>query len=98
MKISRDQVEHIAELARLQLTDAEIEMYAGQLSAILEYVEQLKEIDTSDISPTASVLPLKNVLRVDEAQPSLPTDTALANAPDSADGQFRVPAVLEESE
>ena len=97
MKISRAQVEHIADLAKLDLTEAEVEMYADQLSAILDYVEQLNQIDTSAIPPTASVLPLSNVLRPDAAAASLPTDAALANAPDSAEGQFRVSAVLDES-
>ncbi len=97
MKISRDQVEHIAELAKLDLTEAEVEMYAEQLSAILDYVEQLNRLDTSAIPPTASVLPLHNVLRPDEARPSLPTVEALANAPDAVQDQFRVAAVLDES-
>lgn len=97
MKISRAQVEHIADLAKLDLTEAEVERYADQLSAILDYVEQLNQVDTSAIPPTASVLPLSNVLRPDRAAPSLPTETALGNAPDSAEGQFRVAAVLDES-
>jgi aspartyl-tRNA(Asn)/glutamyl-tRNA(Gln) amidotransferase subunit C len=97
MKISRDQVEHIADLAKLSLTDDEIDMYADQLSAILAYVEQLGELDTSAIPPTASVLPLQNVLRPDVAKSSLRPDIALKNAPDAADDQFRVSAVLDES-
>jgi aspartyl-tRNA(Asn)/glutamyl-tRNA(Gln) amidotransferase subunit C len=97
LKISRDQVEHIAELAKLALTDEEIEMYTDQLSAILDYVDQLKALDTSAIPPTASVLPLSNVLRPDAAAASLPTAEALANAPDAVQDQFRVPAVLDES-
>lgn len=96
MKIDRETVEHIAELARLALTEDEIELYAGQLSAILEYAERLQAVDTSAIPPTASVLPLHNVLRPDEARPSLPRDEALANTADQADGQFRVEAVLDE--
>jgi aspartyl-tRNA(Asn)/glutamyl-tRNA(Gln) amidotransferase subunit C len=96
MTISRDQVEHIAELAKLELTDAEVDIYAEQLSDILAYVEQLNQLDTSAIPPTASVLPLSNVVRADEAQPSLPTEVALANAPDAAANQFRVSAVLDE--
>lgn len=97
MTISRAQVEHIAELAKLDLTDTEIERYADQLSAILEYVGQLNELDTNAIPPTASVLPLHNVLRPDVVQPSLPTGDALANAPDAAEDQFRVSAVLDDS-
>lgn len=97
MKISRAQVEHIAELAKLDLTDDEIETYAGQLSAILDYIENLNRLDTSAIPPTASVLPLHNVLRPDASAPSLPTGRALANAPDAAENQFRVAAVLDDS-
>ena len=95
MKLDRDMVEHIANLAKLQLTDDEIELYAEQLSAILDYAERLQALDTEAIPPTASVLPLRNVLRLDAAQPSLTRDEALANAADTADGQFRVEAVLD---
>jgi len=95
--ISREQVEHIAELAKLDLTDAEIDRYADQLSAILDYVGQLDQLDTSAIPPTASVLPLHNVLRQDAVQPSLPTEEVLANAPDAAEDQFRVSAVLDDN-
>jgi aspartyl-tRNA(Asn)/glutamyl-tRNA(Gln) amidotransferase subunit C len=95
VKIDRETVEHIAELAKLQLTEDEINLYAEQLSAILDYAESLQEIDTSAIPPTASVLPLRNVLRPDVAQPSLPRDEALANAADQVDGQFRVDAILD---
>jgi aspartyl-tRNA(Asn)/glutamyl-tRNA(Gln) amidotransferase subunit C len=94
--IDRQTVEHIADLAKLELTEDEIELFAGQLSAILEYVERLQTVDTDAIAPTASVLPLRNVLRPDEARPSLPRDEALANAADQAEGQFRVEAVLED--
>lgn len=97
MKIDRATVEHIADLAKLRLTDDEIELYAGQLSAILDAVEQLQQLDTDAIPPTASVLPLRNVFRPDRAQPSLPRDVALANAADAADGQFRVDAVLDDA-
>jgi aspartyl-tRNA(Asn)/glutamyl-tRNA(Gln) amidotransferase subunit C len=96
VKIDRDMVEHIANLAKLQLTDDEIELYAEQLSAILEYAERLQTLDTDAIPPTASVLPLRNVLRPDAARPSLARDEVLANAADSADGQFKVEAVLED--
>lgn len=93
MTIDRATVEHIAELAKLELTDDEITLYAGQLSDILAFAEQLQELDTDDIPATASVLPLHNVLRPDEARPSLPRDLALREAADSDDGQFRVDAV-----
>jgi aspartyl-tRNA(Asn)/glutamyl-tRNA(Gln) amidotransferase subunit C len=95
VKIDRQMVEHIAELAKLQLTDQEIDLYAGQLSAILEYAERLQGIDTDAIPPTASVLPLRNVLRPDVVKPSLPRDEALANAADATEDQFRVEAVLD---
>ena len=96
MTIDRQTVEHIAELAKLELTEDEIELFAGQLSAILEYAGRLQAVDTDAIAPTASVLPLRNVLRPDQARPSLPRDDALANAADQAEGQFRVEAVLED--
>ena len=96
MELSREEVGRIAELAKLELTDAEIDLYAGQLTPILQYFERLKELDTSQIPPTASVLPLKNVLRPDVAvQPISPAE-ALTIAPDKEDDQFRVSAVLGE--
>lgn len=95
MKLSRAQVVAIAELAKLQLTDDEIERFGDQLSHVLDYAARLEQLDTADIPPTATVLPLRNVFRDDEVRPSLPRDEALANAPDAADGQFRVDAVLE---
>lgn len=95
MKLSRAQVIAIAELAKLQLTDDEIERFGEQLSHVLEYAARLEQLDTADIPPTATVLPLRNVFRDDEVRPSLPRDEALANAPDAADGQFRVDAVLD---
>jgi aspartyl-tRNA(Asn)/glutamyl-tRNA(Gln) amidotransferase subunit C len=97
VKIDRPAVEHIAELAKLQLTDEEIERYAGQLSDILAYAERLQALDTDAIPPTASVLPLRNVLRADGVQPSLPRDAALANAAEAESGQFRVDAVLDDA-
>ena len=97
MSINREQVEHIAELAKLDLTEDEIALYTEQLSDILAYMEQLRELDTSAIPPTASVLPLTNVMRPDKSEPCLPTNVALANTADSASGQFRVDAVLDES-
>jgi len=93
VKIDREMVMHIAELAKLQLTDEEIDRYAEQLSDILDYAELLQQIDTDAISPTASVLPLRNVLRPDVVQPSLPRPAALAASTDTADCQFRVEAV-----
>jgi aspartyl-tRNA(Asn)/glutamyl-tRNA(Gln) amidotransferase subunit C len=96
LELSHDEVRHIAELAKLELTDAEVMLYAGQLTSILRYFERLKELDTSHIPPTASVLPLKNVFRADEPQPPLSIEEVLANAADHFAGQFRVSAVLED--
>jgi len=95
MKLSREQVEHIAELARLALTDEEKARYQEQLSAILEYFERLRQLDTEAIPPTASVLPLSSVMRADEVKTPFPREDLLANAPAAEEGCFRVPAVLE---
>jgi aspartyl-tRNA(Asn)/glutamyl-tRNA(Gln) amidotransferase subunit C len=95
MTLTRAQVEHVAHLARLSLTEDEIERYREQLSAVLDYADMLNRVDTTAIPPTATVLPLRTVLRPDEPQPSLPPDDILANAP-NRDGQFfRVHAILE---
>uniref|UniRef100_A0A7C1JHG6 Aspartyl/glutamyl-tRNA(Asn/Gln) amidotransferase subunit C n=1 Tax=Caldilinea aerophila TaxID=133453 RepID=A0A7C1JHG6_9CHLR len=96
MHLTIDEVRHVAELARLHLTEEEIERYAQQLSAILDYAERLQEVDTSGVPPTPYVLPLQNVMAEDIPQPSLPNEVALANAPDKANGFFRVRAVFEE--
>ena len=96
MHLSTAEVRHVAELAKLHLTEAELVQYAEQLSAILDYAEILQQVDTSHVPPTPYVLPLHNVLRDDVPEPSLPNDAALANAPDHADGFFRVRAVFEE--
>lgn len=95
MRLSLEQVEHVADLAQLALTDEEKERFSEQLSSILEYAERLQALDTGDIPPTASVLPLKNVMREDEVRPSLPREEAMQNAPDQNDGYFVVPVVLE---
>jgi aspartyl-tRNA(Asn)/glutamyl-tRNA(Gln) amidotransferase subunit C len=94
MELSHEEVRRIAELARLDLSDAEVALYAGQLSHILQYFERLQEVDTSQIAPTASVLPLKNVMRPDVAAPPLTPEQVTANAADVEDHQFRVSAVL----
>lgn len=94
MPIDRTMVLHIAELAKLALTEEEVERYAAQLSDILAYAERLQQVDTEAIPPTASVLPLRSVMRPDIVQPSLPREIALANGADTADGQFRVEAIL----
>ena len=95
MKLSREQVMAIADLAKLALTEQEIEQYAEQLSAVLDYASSLEQLDTKDIPPTATVLPLENVMREDMVQPSLPRDKVVANAPAAVEGQFRVDAVLD---
>ena len=97
-KLTPDEVRHIAELAKLELTPTEIERYASDLSAILDYAQQLQAVDTDHIHPTASVLPLRNVMRPDVARPGLDTEEALANAPEREDGYFKVHAVLEGSQ
>jgi aspartyl-tRNA(Asn)/glutamyl-tRNA(Gln) amidotransferase subunit C len=96
MHLTQDEVRHVAELAKLRLTDEEIQTYTEQLSAILEYAERIQEVDTSSVPPTPYVLPLTNVMREDKPEPCLPNDAALANAPDSDRGFFRVRAVFEE--
>jgi aspartyl-tRNA(Asn)/glutamyl-tRNA(Gln) amidotransferase subunit C len=88
-------VEHIAELARLGLTEEEKVLYRDQLAAILDYAATLQQVDTSAIPPTATVLPLRNVMRPDVVVPSLSQADVLANAPDAQDGYFRVRAVFE---
>jgi aspartyl-tRNA(Asn)/glutamyl-tRNA(Gln) amidotransferase subunit C len=95
MKLTREQVVHIAELARLALTDAEIALYQEQLSAVLEYAERLQALDTDAIPPTATVSPARSVMRADEPRPSMARDDILSNAPQAEEGHFRVPAVLE---
>ena len=94
-KLSLEEVEHIAELARLDLSSDEEEMFRDQLSAVLEYADALNRLDTSGVPPMTSALPLSNVMRPDEVKPCLPTEDALANAPDTDEAQFRVRAVLE---
>jgi len=95
MKLSREEVVHIATLCRLSLSEAELERFQGQLSNILENFEILKQVDTSDVPPTAYPIPLENVVRKDEAAASLPQREILANAPRQEEGHFRVRAVLE---
>ncbi len=95
MSLTLAEVEHIAELARLSLTDAEKGLYCDQLSAILDYAAILQQVDTSAISPTATVLTLRNVMRPDEVESSMLVDDVLANAPDAEEGCFRVHAILD---
>ena len=95
-RISRDQVAHVAHLARLDLTDEEIDLFTGQLAAVLEHAEDVEALDTGGVPPTAHPLPLKNVLRSDEPRPSLDRDEVLAMAPASEADRFRVPRILGE--
>ncbi|MFD1179684.1 Asp-tRNA(Asn)/Glu-tRNA(Gln) amidotransferase subunit GatC [Paenibacillus puldeungensis] len=95
MSIQTKDVEHVAKLARLHLTDEEREMFTEQLNAILQYAEKLNELDTEHIAPTTHVLHLSNVMRDDVVEESLPLDKVFRNAPDEEEGQFKVPAVLE---
>ena len=96
MQLTTDEVRHVAELAKLALTEEEIVQYTQQLSAILDYATLLQAVDTSGVPPTPYILPLTNVMREDEAAPCLSNAVALANAPDSDQGFFRVRAVFEE--
>lgn len=96
MAISHEEVRSIAELAKLELTDEEVTVYADQLTAILDSFERLRAVDTSGVDSIASVLPIDNVLRVDKVQTPLTPEEAITNAPESEDNQFRVHAVLEE--
>ena len=95
MNLTLQEVEHIAQLARLELTPAEKERYQQQLSAILDYAARLQQLDTTGIAPTATVLPPHSVLRADVAQVGLSTAALLSNAPAVEQNQFRVPPVME---
>jgi len=95
MSLTLAEVEHIADLARLRLTEGEKARYRQQLSAILDYVAQLQALDTTGIPPTTSVLLPRSVLRLDEPRPGLATEALLSNAPQVDSDQFRVPPVLE---
>ena len=96
MSLTREEVQHIAELAKLQLTSAEEALYQEQLSGILDYIQRLNTLDTGAIPPTATVLPLQSVMRDDIARPSLPVDEILANAPARAGQAFEVRVILED--
>jgi aspartyl-tRNA(Asn)/glutamyl-tRNA(Gln) amidotransferase subunit C len=89
--IERDQVLHVARLARLRLSDDEVERMAGELSQILGHVDKMNELDLEGVEPTSHVVELQNVLREDTPRPSLPRERALEQAPDVAEGGFRVP-------
>lgn len=94
MKISKDEVEHVALLARLELSEGENDQYTEQLNSILEYAAMLQRIDTESVLPTAHAVQLSNVLREDEVRPSMSQDKVLKNAPNEEDGFFRVPRIV----
>jgi len=95
MKITVADVEHVARLARLDLTTEEKNLFAGQMDAILGYVEKLKELQTDDILPTSHAVPMENSFRDDCARPAIGVEKALANAPDRVESFYRVPKVIE---
>ncbi|AIM16841.1 MULTISPECIES: Asp-tRNA(Asn)/Glu-tRNA(Gln) amidotransferase subunit GatC [Neobacillus] len=95
-RISLDQVKHVANLARLAITDEEAEKFTKQLDEIITFAEQLNELDTENVKPTYHVLDMKNVLREDIPKPGLPREEVLKNAPEHQDGQFKVPSILGE--
>jgi len=93
--ITKKDVEYVAGLARLEFTEEEKEMYTKTLNDILEHAEKLKQVNTDGVPPTAHILPVKNVFRIDEVRPSMDRDKILQNAPDKDEGCFRVPKVIE---
>ena len=95
-KIDQAQVRKVAKLSRLDLTDAEVEEFTGQLSAILDYVAKMNELDTTDVEPLAHCLPISNVFRADCIKESLGTEKTLANAPQRDGEFFKVPKILDE--
>jgi aspartyl-tRNA(Asn)/glutamyl-tRNA(Gln) amidotransferase subunit C len=95
--ISRDDVVHVARLARLDLTEEEVEQLTGQLGAVLEHAADIAALDIADVPPTAHPLPLVNVLRDDVPVPSLDREEVLSQAPAAEDGRFRVPRILGEA-
>ncbi|OZI10990.1 Asp-tRNA(Asn)/Glu-tRNA(Gln) amidotransferase GatCAB subunit C [Bacillaceae bacterium SAS-127] len=94
-RITEEQVRHVANLARLAVTDEEVEKFTSHLDAIISFAEQLNELDTTDVLPTSHVLDMKNIMRKDEAKPGLPQEEVLKNAPDHQNGQIRVPSIIE---
>jgi aspartyl-tRNA(Asn)/glutamyl-tRNA(Gln) amidotransferase subunit C len=95
MALTGDQVRWVAHLARLEISPDEVEEFTQQLSAIVDYVDQLQRVDTQGVEPMAHALPICNVFRPDEERPSLPADEALANAPNRKGNFYSVPAVLD---
>lgn len=97
MSLTREDVKKIADLARLELSEAALEQYQGQLSAILDYADMLNELDLDDVTPTAHAVAQQNVLRQDEVRPSLSIEDVLFNAPQQAQNQFQIQAVLDDA-
>ena len=95
MKITCKDLENIALLSRLEFSQSELETFTGQMDAILQYAEVLNKLDVENVEPMAHVLPLKNVMRVDEVRPSLSRELALSNAPEQENGYFKVPKIME---
>jgi len=93
--ITKKNVEYVANLSRLELNDADMDEFAPDLQEILSYIDKLNELDTSNVEPTAHVLPMKNVKREDEIKPSLSNESALKSAPETSEGFFLVPKVIE---
>ena len=97
MPIDRSAVDHVARLARLDLSEDERSKMQFELSAILEHAERIQDLDLDDLAPTSHPVPLKNMMRPDEVTPSLPPDEAIANAPAAEDGRFKVPRIIEDA-
>ena len=97
-RLTRDEVAHLAHLSRLAVTDEELDLFAGQLGAVLDAVAQVGKADVADVPPTTHAVPMTNVFREDVARPSLPRDVVLAGAPAAEDGRIRVPRILGEEQ
>jgi aspartyl-tRNA(Asn)/glutamyl-tRNA(Gln) amidotransferase subunit C len=89
------EIDHVALLARMKLSDSEKNLFSRQLDSIITYIDKLNELDTTNVTPTAHVLPIKNVFREDERKPSLLREIALQNAPDQDDGFYKVPKIID---
>ncbi|MEK4627034.1 Asp-tRNA(Asn)/Glu-tRNA(Gln) amidotransferase subunit GatC [Solibacillus sp. FSL R7-0682] len=94
-KLSKEEVKHVAHLARLAITEEEAEKFANQLGKITDFAEQLNELDTTNVEPTSHVLPLVNVLREDVAKEGLPREKVMLNVKDQEAGQIKVPSIME---
>jgi len=97
-RLTRDEVAHLAHLSRLAVTEEELDLFAGQLGAVLDAVAQVGKADVADVPPTTHAVPMTNVFREDVARPSLPRDVVLAGAPAAEDGRIRVPRILGEEQ